>query len=106
MKQTHQIAYNYCQAMLTQRVAEERVSKAFEALGMDNQVFSLSEPIEGAYTHLVRTLLGRELFEWLMWWMWECEHGTKSMEFIIDGTTYDPTQMTLYRFLEIVDASN
>jgi hypothetical protein len=36
--------------------------------------------------------------------MYETDNGKQRMQFYIDGTEYDPTQMTLYRFLEIVDA--
>lgn len=81
------------------------LSTALQTLGSDNQVFGLAGPIEGAYTQLVHELLGPELFEWIMWWIYECEMGTQNMEFIIDGTSYDPTTMTLYRFLELVDAN-
>lgn len=92
-------------ALIQQRAGEEMLSTALQTLGSDNQVFGLAEPIEGAYTELVAELIGPELFDWLMWWMYECDHGTKKMEFTIDGTEYDPTTMTLYRFLELVDAS-
>jgi hypothetical protein len=104
MKPTHKIAYDYCGAMITQRVAEEQVSRAFQSLGSDNLIFGLAEPIEGAYTELVHELLGPELFEWLMWWMYETDCGTQHMGFSINGVDYDPTTMTLYRFLELVDA--
>jgi hypothetical protein len=92
-------------AMIQQRAGEDALQTALQTLGSDNQVFGLAEPIEGAYTELVAELLGPELFDWLMWWMYECEHGKRQMEFSIDGTEYDPTTMTLYRFLEVVDAS-
>ena len=103
MKLTHKIAYDYCMAMITQRAGEEAVSKAFAALGSDNSNFGLAEPIEGAYTDLVHYMLGEELFDWLMWWMYETNNGTHPMLFEIDGTSYDPTTMTLYKFLELVD---
>jgi len=103
MKQTHQIAYNYCQAMITQRAREDAVGKALAYINSDNQIFGLADAVEGPYTELVAELLGPELFDWLMWWMYETEHGTKRMGFIVDGKEYDPTQMTLYKFLEIVD---
>ena len=105
MKPTHKIAYNYAMAQITQRVAEEQVSRAFAALGSDNLIFGLAEPIEDAYTKLVEELLGPTLFEWLMWWMYETDCGTQRMEFSINNISYDPTTMTLYRFLELVDAS-
>jgi hypothetical protein len=90
-------------AMITQRSGEEQINRALCSLGSDNQVFGLAEPLEGAYTKLVQELLGSELFEWLMWWMYETDCGTKCMHFSIDNVEYDPTTMTLYKFLEIVD---
>jgi hypothetical protein len=104
MKQKHQIAYNYCMAHIQQRAGEAQLNTALLALGSDNQVFGLAEPLEGAYTNLVQEILGPELFEWLMWWMYETDCGTKCMYFQVDRIEYDPTTMTLYRFLEIVDA--
>lgn len=91
-------------ANIQQRAGESMLNTALQALGSDNQVFGLAEPLEGAYTKLVQELLGETLFEWLMWWMYETEHGQLNMEFVIDGVSYDPTQITLYRFLELVDA--
>lgn len=105
MKTTHKIAYNYCQAMITQRAAEEQVSQAFVALGSDNQIFGLAEPIESAYTELVHELIGPELFDWLMWWMYETEHGKLNMQFTVSGVEYNPQDLTLYSFLQAVDPS-
>lgn len=105
MKTTHQIAYNYCMAHITQTAGMEQLNTALRSLGSDNYLYSLCEPLEGAYTTLVADLLGPELWDWLMWWMYDADHGTQNMGFIIDGVEYDPTQMTLYRFLEIVDAA-
>lgn len=105
IKTTHQIAYDYCQAMITQRAHDDRLNTALSCINPDNQIFGLADAIEGPYTKLVQQLLGTELFDWLMWWMYECDHGTKPMEFSINNTPYNPTTMTLYKFLEIVDAS-
>lgn len=93
-------------AMITQRAGEDQVNKALGTLGQDNMLFSLSEPLESAYTNAVKELIGEDLFDWLMYWMWECDMGTKDMEFIIDGTSYYTNRMTLYRFLELVDETN
>jgi hypothetical protein len=91
-------------ANITQSAAVDQVNTALRSLGSDNYMFSLCEPIESAYTKLVEELLGPELWDWLTWWMYETDNGKRQMQFYIDGTEYDPTQMTLYRFLEIVDA--
>ena len=103
MKQTHRIAYDYCMAHIKQSAGVKQLNTALDALGSDNMLFSLCEPIEGAYTRLVEELLGPELWDWLMWWMWETDCGIRNLVFTIDGVEYDPTQITLYRFLEIVD---
>lgn len=92
-------------ALQTQRAREQGVDLVLRCINPDNQVFGLADAIEGPYTDLVQELIGDELFEWLMWWMYETEHGTLNMEFVIDGISYDPTEMTLYKFLEVVDAN-
>jgi hypothetical protein len=92
-------------ANIKQSAAVDQVNAALRALGSDNYLFSVCEPLESAYTTLVADLLGPELWDWLTWWMYETDNGSRQMEFSIDGVEYDPTQMTLYKFLEIVDAS-
>jgi hypothetical protein len=103
MKPTHQIAYDYAMATITQSVAVNQVNTALRALGSDNYLFSLCEPLEAAYTKLVEGILGPELWDWLMWWMYETNMGKDPMEFSVNGVEYNPQDMTLYRFLEIVD---
>jgi len=105
MKQTHKIAYDYAMAHIQQSAGVDQLNTALQALGSDNYLFSVCEPLESAYTTLVADLLGPELWDWLTWWMYETDNGSRKMEFSIDGTEYDPTTMTLYKFLEIVDAS-
>lgn len=105
MKHTHQIAYNYAMAHLEQSAGIDQLNTALRSLGSDNCMFSLCEPLESAYTKLVEELLGPQLWDWLMWWMYETNYGEQCMEFSIDGVDYDPTKITLYKFLEIVDAT-
>jgi hypothetical protein len=104
MKTTHQIAYDYCMANITQSAAVDQVNTALRSLGSDNYLFSVCEPLESAYTQLVESLLGPELWDWLTWWMYQTDNGQRHMEFSINGVAYNPQDMTLYRFLEIVDA--
>ena len=106
MKPTHKIAYDYAMANIQQSAAIDQVNSALRSLGSDNYLFSVCEPLESAYTTLVADLLGPELWDWLTWWIYETNNGTRQMEFSINGVDHDPTQMTLYRFLEIVDANN
>jgi hypothetical protein len=92
-------------ATMQQSAAMDMVNSALRSLGSDNYLFSVCEPLESAYTTLVADLLGPELFDWLTWWIYETDCGKQRMEFSINGVDYDPTTMTLYRFLEIVDAT-
>lgn len=105
IKPTHQAAYDYAMATITQSQGEAMLDQALRTLGSDNQIIDLCEPILVAYRKLLATTIGPELMDWLDWWMYETDHGTKSMEFTINNISYDPTQMTLYKFLETVDAS-
>jgi hypothetical protein len=104
IKPTHQAAYNYAQAIIVQQAGEEALSRAVAALGSDNTVVDLCGPLRHGYRNLLIQTIGEHLYEWLEWWMWECDHGTKPLGFTINDVDYDPTTMTLYRFLEIVDA--
>ena len=105
IKSTHQAAYDFAMATIRQSAGESMLDQALRTLGSDNQIIDLCEPILVAYRKLLTQTLGEPLMDWLDWWMYECDHGTKDMEFVIDGTHYSPVNMTLYKFLEIVDAS-
>ena len=105
IKPTHQAAYDYAMATTKQSAGEQMLDRALRTLGSDNQIIDLCEPILVAYRKLLTTTIGPELMDWLDWWMYETEYGSKSMHFSIDGKEYDPTTITLYKFLEIVDAS-
>lgn len=105
MKPSHKIAYDYAMATIQQNAAMDMVNSALRSLGSDNYLFSVCEPLEAAYSRLVESLLGSELWDWLTWWIYETDCGNRQMEFSINGTEYDPTTMTLYSFLETVDAN-
>ena len=106
IKPTHQAAYDFAQATLTQSAGEAMLNTALRTLGSDNQIIDLCEPILVAYRKLLTQYIGPELMDWLDWWLYECDMGTKDMRFYIEGTEYNPQDMTLYRFLEIVDANS
>lgn len=99
----HQAAYEYAQAIIQQQAAEDALSKALRTLGSDNQIIDLCSPLRHGYRNLLSRTVGENIYDWLEWWMYETDHGTKKMEFQIGDTWYNPQEMTLYRFLEIVD---
>ena len=103
IKPTHQAAYDYAMATIKQSAGEQMLDKALRTLGSDNQIIDLCEPILVPYRKLLTQTLGLELMDWLDWWMYETDYGTKAMHFSIDEAEYDPTTMTLFKFLELVD---
>jgi len=103
MKQTHKIAYDYVQALLTQNAGEAWIQRAFNTLGSDNQVFSVSDPLRKAYAELVKESIGEHLWDWLEWWIYETDFGEKQGNFVCAGQEYSAPDITLYKFLEIVD---
>lgn len=105
IKQTHQIAYDYASSMKHQTAATQQLSTALRSLGSDTEVISVATPLERAYTDLVEQLLEQPLFTWLMWWMYDCDYGKQSLLFYVDNVSYNTANMTLWKFLETVDAS-
>jgi hypothetical protein len=95
-----------CQRLLpgTQSEAMDQLNVALDALGSDNFLFSLAEPVESAYIQLVEELLGPELWDWVMWWIYETECGTKAMGFQVNHVEYCPTQLTFDQFWTIISA--
>lgn len=107
MKQCYKIADEYCKALLSQHQGEFALNRALNGLGSDNQIVSLAGPITAAYTALVKDLLGESLFDWLEWWMYECDYGTESKAFRIYKQDrwfeYDTKDLSLYEFLGAAD---
>ena len=83
IKPTHQAAYDYAMATTKQSAGEQMLDRALRTLGSDNQIIDLCEPILVAYRRLLTTTIGTELMDWLDWWMYETEYGTKVMHFSI-----------------------
>lgn len=96
-----EIAYQYVQACKLQESQEYALHKAFSALNSDNMIMDLAEPIRRPYRNLIQHLVGVQMMDWIEWWQYETEYGSKSMEFIIDGQAYDSKDMTFYKFWEL-----
>jgi hypothetical protein len=85
-----------------QNEAEEKLTDALSAMNNENFIFSLSERIYGAFSGAVKNLVGKESYDWVDWWLWETDFGTKSFDFTIHGTEYVVNKMTLDEFLVAV----
>ena len=97
-----QISYDYIKACQIQECFERAVNTAVKQLDPDNEIFSLSTYAQQAYTRLVEELVGNQAFEWILWWQYEAEYGTKNVGFTINNTAYNAQHTTTLKFLEIV----
>lgn len=96
------LAKMYVQGIRDQDAREDDVSQAFRALSDDNMVFSLSAKVRDAFHEVMKSILGDYDYDWLTWYMWEADFGSKSFEFSIDETEYVVNKMTLDEFLQLV----
>jgi L-rhamnose isomerase len=69
-----QVAEQYAQTAKQAQLVDQELTKAFKLLYPDNEV-NYSGPVHLAYDSLVEQLLGPELFEHTLNWIYEHEHG-------------------------------
>lgn len=106
MKQKHKYLQMYVEAKLQEQMLSNQLEKILTVYNSENQIFGTIPP---KYSTLLETLMleliaDRELMGWVDWWMYDCEHGTRHMDFNIDGRPYTVTELTFQQFLELVDA--
>lgn len=98
-----QIASDYVKATLKQRDVDQKLTKAFADLNPSNHLFSfVNDEYAQSYVKVVQTVIGFYNWDWIDWWMWETDFGTKDMKFHIDGVDYDPRTMTFEQFFDMV----
>lgn len=91
------IAYDYITAVQAQRTYEQSVSKA---LGID--FIELGNHVQDAYTQLVKSMMSEDQWQWVEYWMWECNFGDSELYFAINRVTYKIKDLTLEKYLEVV----
>ena len=94
-------AYDYVQALKTQYIQEQALGQALYSLGSDSAIIHVSKPIQDAYTKLVKTMLTPAQFDWLEYWMYECDFGNSEHQITVDNHNYTINNLTLYKFLEL-----
>lgn len=87
----------------------EAVSSALKLLCQDNEFVSSGDYLLDSYNITIKKLIGNYLMDWVDWWMYECEFGTKSMTYTITppdcslpSSSYDVSEQTFYQFYKIV----
>lgn len=95
-----QIAYEYLAACQVQSCYEQQLAKALQLFCEDNEVVSVSDTIRLAYDNLIIATLGQEVFEWLLWWQYDCDYGRTPKRFTIDHQEY--LEVTQLKFTELI----
>jgi hypothetical protein len=93
--------YDYVCALKTQHQQECLLAQALNTLGSDSGYICLSQPVQDAYTKLVKSLITQDQFSWLEYWMYECDFGNSDHTININDQTYVISDITLYKFLEL-----
>ena len=96
------IVYDYINAVHTQVVYEEAFDIALTSLGSERGITQLGKVVQDAYTELVKSLITPEQWDWVEYWMWECNFGDSTHAFTIDGLVYNISEITLLKYLEII----
>ena len=108
MKPKHKYLQQYVEAKLQEQMLSDQLEKTMRLFNSENQMFSMTAP---KMYELVETLMqdlvaDQQLFGWVEWWMYDCEYGTRHMDFQVEGRSYTVTELTFQQFLEIVDEGN
>ena len=95
-----QIAYEYLNACQVQSCYEQHLTNALRLFCEDNEVISVSDTIRLAYDNLIISTLGQPVFEWLLWWQYDCDYGKNPKRFTINNQEY--FQVTQLQFTELI----
>ncbi len=68
------VAKQYAETVRQAQLVDQELTKAFKLLDQDNEV-NYYGPVHKAYDDLVEQLLGQELFEYTLNWIYEHDHG-------------------------------
>ncbi len=92
----------YIDGVRKQDAAEDRLAEAFSALCSENMLMGVASPVSGALDSVLRKVIGEFDFDWVSWYIYEADFGTKDFEFTIDHKPYLVNKISLDEFLELV----
>lgn len=92
----------YIDSLKRQSEQEDALSAALSLLCEDNMLFGVSRTVSDGFASVMISVLGKFDYDWIDWYMWETDFGTKDFEFTVDGKEYVVSKMTLREFLSIV----
>lgn len=101
-EQIKKIVCEYVEAVKASDIADEQSAKALNVIGIEVDIVVTGRAYKKTLDHIIELLIGESMFEWVDWWIYETNHGTKRMEFMIKDHSFDPTQMDFEKFYDIV----
>ena len=96
------ITTDYVNSCYLQNKVTNTICDAFGLLNPYNRIDTLCEPVEFAYTELMESIIGSKKMDWIHWWIYETEYGTKSLGFTVGDTEYDTMGMEFSEFYDLV----
>jgi len=88
-----QVAKYYVETVQQAQLVDQELSRAFKLLDPDNEV-NYYGPVHRAYDDLVEQLLGPELFEYTLSWIYEHDHGNN---IDLDFSEYFDSHISSYK---------
>jgi len=81
------VAKAYVEATRQNQQLENQLTQAVQLLDQDNQV-NLYGPVHRAYEHLVLEILGEQMFDYILVWIYELDFGREDPrsfeEYVLD----------------------
>ena len=110
--ETLELVQLYVETALKHSKTNDAISKALKMLCVDNEFVSSGDYMIANYDTTIRKLIGDYLMDWVDWWMYDCEFGTKSSTYTIASDdnlsnraiSYDVSEQTFSEFFRTVSS--
>lgn len=95
------IAKRYIEGIVEDDKHSNTVQEVIQKIFVDASCLGTVSPLATAFTDLVAELLGEDCLNWVDWWIYETNFGTKPYEFSINSKQYTATDLSIEEFLSI-----
>lgn len=80
---------------------ELQLSKALSTYN-ENNIFMSDNTLLDAYSQTIEGLISTSGMDWLAWWMYETNFGTRSMSFWVNDVEYDAAEVSFSDFYDLI----
>lgn len=96
------IAKHYIDAQIADNLQSYATYQAMQQIFVDGSCAGVISPLASGFTELVAVLLGENAIDWIYWWIYDTDVGTRDLTIIIDSKTYKANQLTIDEYLDLV----